>query len=598
MAHQSLYRRYRPSRFEQLIGQDHVVAALRNAVRDQKVGHAYLFSGPRGTGKTSTARILAKAINCQNPQEGEACDECESCQAFNTGASYDLHELDAASNNKVEDMRDLISKVSFGTPGRRKVYVLDEVHMLTTGAENALLKTLEEPPEHVTFVMCTTEPHKVAETVRSRAQRLQFELVPAELLLEHVGWVAQDAGFELNEPDAGYVVKAGRGSVRDTLSALDQVVAANGMPSDDTSLERLLEALEFKNLGEALLAVDDAINAGKEPRVIAEELVGVLRNVFLAAMGASLNHLLPQEQTLAKSRSEQLPTVVLTNALEELGEALVRMRQSTDPRIDLELAFLRLLEVAGAAQVPVAGDRPGGEPEGNQAGGRPQEATPPPPREEARPRPKRQAKAPRRTEPRDQTEPPPHEDSQRPAEPSRRQAKAPAADAPPNDPPPSDPSNLTPGAIRRRQREARQAQPEPEPEPEPTPSESETSNQAKHAEAERAKKAAAVGVAPETIAKIEAVFPDTRVVANNNAKPATKPSAKAAAATSEPEPKPEPAPEPTPEPTPAEPAAPEPAPAEATTPEPSQPAAPEPAYLGDELDPLEDAPNIPQDALF
>ena len=292
-----------------------MVAALRNAVRDQKVGHAYLFSGPRGTGKTSTARILAKAINCQTPQEGEACDECESCQAFSSGASYDLHELDAASNNKVEDMRDLISKVSFGTPGRRKVYVLDEVHMLTTGAENALLKTLEEPPEHVTFVMCTTEPHKVAETVRSRAQRLQFELVPAEQLLEHVLWVAQDAGFELSEPDAGYVVKTGRGSVRDTLSALDQVVAANGMPSDDTSLERLLEALEFKNLGEALLAVDDAITTGKEPRVIAEELVGVLRNVFLAAMGASLNHLLPQEQALAKSRSEQLPTVVLTNTL-------------------------------------------------------------------------------------------------------------------------------------------------------------------------------------------------------------------------------------------------------------------------------------------
>ena len=627
MVHQSLYRRYRPSRFEQLIGQDHVVAALRNAVRDQKVGHAYLFSGPRGTGKTSTARILAKAINCQNPQEGEACDECESCQAFISGASYDLHELDAASNNKVEDMRDLISKVSFGTPGRRKVYVLDEVHMLTTGAENALLKTLEEPPEHVTFVMCTTEPHKVAETVRSRAQRLQFELVPAEQLLEHVSWVAQDAGFELSEPDAGYVVKTGRGSVRDTLSALDQVVAANGMPSDDTSLERLLEALEFKNLGEALLAVDDAINAGKEPRVIAEELVGVLRHVFLAAMGASLNHLLPQEQALAKSRSEQLPTVVLTNTLEELGEALVRMRQSTDPRIDLELAFLRLLEVAGASPGPVDGPGPGTGP--------PQDAAPPLPKEEPRPRtrparqtatePRQASETPSRpAETKRPTDPPPsqvaepHRQAEPPSrEPAPHQANAPATDTPPSDPNPNNPNpdntaNLTPGAIRRRQREARQAQPEPE--PEPAPSEPKIDNATKFLEAEQARKAAAVGVSPETIAEIESVFPDTQVMANHNAKPATKPVTKPAAqataapeatpeaaeaAAPEPEPAPTPEPQPEPEPTPTPEPEPTPAKTAAPEPEPMQPTAPEPAYLGDEFDlQEEDIPNIPQDALF
>ena len=342
MEHQSLYRRYRPSCFTELIGQRHVVAALRNSVRDDRVGHAYLFSGPRGTGKTSTARILAKAINCEKLSEGEPCGECESCSAFASGTSYDLHELDAASNNKVEDVRDLISKVSFGTPGRRKVYVLDEVHMLTTGAENALLKTLEEPPEHVCFVMCTTEPHKVAATVRSRAQHLLFELVTAEELAAHVRWVAEDAELSLSEDDLDYAVRTGNGSVRDTLSALDQVVSAEGKPEDDDLIEEFVAALAAHDPGMMLAAADAAIRSGKEPRVIAEEIAGALRSAFLCSVGADLSHLLPQEQTQAQTRAEQLPTVVITRTFEELGQALVHMRQSPDPRIDLELAFFRL----------------------------------------------------------------------------------------------------------------------------------------------------------------------------------------------------------------------------------------------------------------
>ena len=329
-----------------------------NSVRDDRVGHAYLFSGPRGTGKTSTARILAKAINCENPSDGEPCGECESCLAFAAGTSYDLHELDAASNNKVEDIRDLISKVSFGTPGRRKVYVLDEVHMLTTGAENALLKTLEEPPAHVCFVMCTTEPHKVAATVRSRAQHLLFELVTAEELAEHVRWVAEDAKLSLSEDDLDYAVRAGNGSVRDTLSALDQVVSAEGKPDDDDLIEEFVAALAAHDTGKMLAAADSAIRSGKEPRVIGEEIVGALRSAFLCSVGADLSHLLPQEQAQAQARAAQLPTAAITKTFEELGQALVHMRQSPDPRIDLELAFFRI--GGGTGEVPTGAKAPGG----------------------------------------------------------------------------------------------------------------------------------------------------------------------------------------------------------------------------------------------
>lgn len=317
------------------------MSTLRNSVRDGKVGHAYLFSGPRGTGKTSTARILAKAVNCVDPQDGEPCDKCDPCLAFIAGVSYDLHELDAASNNKVDDIRDLISKVSFGTTGRKKVYVLDEVHMLTSGAENALLKTLEEPPDHVCFIMCTTESHKVAATVRSRAQRLQFELVPAETLLKHVMWVAGDTGLSLSEQDANYAVQQGKGSVRDTLSALDQIISADSSPVRHDVISDILDALEKLDLAEILVAVDVAVRVGKEPRVLAEDIIGVLRNIFLAQMNAPLDYLLPEEIIKAQTRGEQMPSKIIIGTLEALAEGLVSMRQSSDTRVDLDLAFIK-----------------------------------------------------------------------------------------------------------------------------------------------------------------------------------------------------------------------------------------------------------------
>ncbi len=342
MPYQSLYRRYRSRRFGEIVGQQHVVKALRNAVAADRVGHAYLFSGPRGTGKTSTARILAKALNCENLADGEPCCECDPCLAIEAGISYDLQELDAASNNKVEDVRDLISRVALGSPGRTKVYILDEVHMLSAAASNALLKTLEEPPAHVKFVLATTDPHKVLDTIRSRTQHFEFTLLPADALADHVRWVIKDAGLDVDEAGVAHVLRTGGGSARDTLSALEQVAAAGGVDDRGDALDALVDALADVDTGAALAAVNGAVSAGRDPRVLGEELLSRLRDVFLTRMGAPLGHIPVQEQERVAGWAERLGDRQTTRALEALGEALLEMRQAPDPRIPLEVALVRL----------------------------------------------------------------------------------------------------------------------------------------------------------------------------------------------------------------------------------------------------------------
>ncbi|CAN5697643.1 DNA polymerase III subunit gamma/tau [soil metagenome] len=354
MAYQSLYRRYRSERFAEVVGQDHVVGALRNAVRDGRVGHAYLFSGPRGTGKTSTARILAKALNCPNLVEGEPCGVCESCASIAAGTSYDLQELDAASNNGVEAMRELISRAAMGSPGRTKVYILDEVHMLSVAASNALLKTLEEPPGHLVFVLATTDPQKVLPTIRSRTQHFEFHLIAGPALAEHVRWVITDADLAVGDAVVDHVVRAGGGSARDTLSALDQVAAAGGVADAPVGVDDLVEALCESDTGAALAAVAESVRRGRDPRVLAERLLGRLRDVFLVRMGAGAADLSDAERVCTEGWAERLEPRTVTRALEALGEAIIEMRQAPDPRVPLEVALVRLTRTRSELDALVA----------------------------------------------------------------------------------------------------------------------------------------------------------------------------------------------------------------------------------------------------
>lgn len=343
LEYQALYRRYRPQRFDQLRGQDHIALALRNAVKNERVGHAYLFSGPRGTGKTSTARILAKVLNCEKTVDGEPCCVCASCLSVQQGSSFDVIELDAASNRSIEDIREIIATAALGSPGRHKVYILDEVHQLTGPAAAALLKTLEEPPSHVVFVLATTDPEKVPDTIRSRTQHLQFHLLPVDDLERHVRWVAEDAGIPIDDRGVAAVLRQGGGSARDTLSALELLAATGGAVDETTPVDEFVEAFVEYDPGRLLAAVAATVHRGRDPRTIVDDVVRHLRDCFLTQMAPELVQAQEHRATELADQARRLGTARIVKIMETLGTALLEMRGAPDQRVVLEVALVRLV---------------------------------------------------------------------------------------------------------------------------------------------------------------------------------------------------------------------------------------------------------------
>jgi DNA polymerase-3 subunit gamma/tau len=373
VAYQSLYRKYRPQRFSELVGQEHVTTALRNAVRDGRVGHAYLFSGPRGTGKTTTARLLAKALNCTNrAADGDPCGVCESCVAIAEGSSLDVIEVDAASKSKVDDMRDLLERVAYlSAGGAKKVYILDEVHMLSTGAEAALLKTLEESPEHVVFVLATTDPLKVAPTIRSRTQHYEFTLYTVDELVGHLADVCEQEGVDADREALTVIARAGAGSMRDALSLLDQAIAhgrldveqVNALFGGTAFAGRLavLRAVADEDVAGALVALGELLDAGHEPRRLTEDLLVTVRDAFLltSARGRVRVDLPADDQEALGALGEQVGAPTLVRTLETLGQAVVDMRgtDAADPRLVLEIALVRLARREAGTPVQALAER-------------------------------------------------------------------------------------------------------------------------------------------------------------------------------------------------------------------------------------------------
>ncbi|HVT76055.1 MAG TPA: DNA polymerase III subunit gamma/tau, partial [Acidimicrobiales bacterium] len=352
VAYQSLYRRFRPQTWSAVRGQDHVTVALRNAVRDDRVGHAYLFSGPRGTGKTTSARILAKALNCEKPIDGEPCDTCESCVAIAAGTSLDVQEMDAASNNGVDAIRDLVSRVALATPGRWKIYIIDEVHMLSPAASNALLKTLEEPPPHVVFVLATTDPQKVLPTIRSRTQHYEFRLISAETLADLARDIAVGAGLAVDDASIDVVARRGQGSARDALSALDQVAASGGAAVEEADpTVDIVAGLAAHDAGATLVATARALAAGRDARRLGEAILARLRVGFLALLAPDLD--VDARDATIEDHARQLGAAGITRALEVVGDAVTSMKEAVDARVALETALVRLsrtdLDVAPSA---------------------------------------------------------------------------------------------------------------------------------------------------------------------------------------------------------------------------------------------------------
>ena len=294
MAYTALYRKFRPTTFEEIVGQEHITKTLRNQIIAGRVGHAYLLNGGRGTGKTSTAKILARAINCLNPKDGEPCNECEICREAINGSLTDIVEMDAASNNSVEDIRQIRDEVNFlPTKAKYRVYIIDEVHMLSTGAFNALLKTLEEPPEHVKFILATTEPQKIPATILSRCQRFDFKKISEENIEKRLKIVCKESNIEITEEALKVIAFLAEGAMRDALSILERCIQDGDSKIDEekvkdlvgipklTYIYQITKAIIEYNSEEALKAMEDVIKEGKDLTNLLWETIKYVRDILI-----------------------------------------------------------------------------------------------------------------------------------------------------------------------------------------------------------------------------------------------------------------------------------------------------------------------------
>ncbi|MRR29322.1 DNA polymerase III subunit gamma/tau [bacterium] len=355
---QALYRKWRPRKWDQVIAQDHVVKTLRNAIQADKVGHAYLLSGPRGTGKTTTARLLAKAVNCLSPDlANRPCDECKNCIAVNEGRYLDLIEIDAASNTSVEDVRDLRDKINFSpSDGKYKVYIIDEVHMLSTAAFNALLKTLEEPPAHAIFILATTEVHKIPATVLSRCQRHEFRRIPVMDIVSTLKTLCAEEKIDADEEALILIARQSTGAMRDGISLLDQLASTGeritlelaqlvlGTATNQLVID-LINAIQTGDTARGLEVIHRALDGGSDPRQYARQVVEYLRNLLLIRMGNDKQvDATKESKDLMHKHSQSVDTAVLMEWMRLFNEAINDIRTSWQPGMALEMAFARAVE--------------------------------------------------------------------------------------------------------------------------------------------------------------------------------------------------------------------------------------------------------------
>ncbi|MBQ4100271.1 MAG: DNA polymerase III subunit gamma/tau [Oscillospiraceae bacterium] len=364
MEYQALYRKYRPKTFDEVYGQEHITKTLANQVASGKISHAYLFTGTRGTGKTSTAKIFARAINCTSSINGSPCYVCETCKSLASPSNLDISEIDAASNNRVDEVREIRENVKFlPVSGKYKVYIIDEVHMLTDSAFNALLKTLEEPPKHAVFILATTEVHKLPATILSRCMRFDFKLVPVETLVKLLKKVFASEGIDCEEEAFKAIAVAGQGSVRDTLSVADCISAySNGKITLNSVMEilglndykavaNLIDKMHEKDLGACFEIVNKVSESGKNMSVFAKDISVHFRDLLVIKTSNNANDILclPQDVFAEyKQQADKIDSKWLIDNMKNFSSIEAELRYSLSPKILVETAIIKSLEGEGS----------------------------------------------------------------------------------------------------------------------------------------------------------------------------------------------------------------------------------------------------------